>query len=135
MKRGTGCLVHILSGRRHAGLVRLGGRACPSRCCHAGMVTQLVGPTPTQHGTLGGRQASAGYGPATGASASAQTSQGRTRVGGLLAIRPTDTRQDISVCFFVLPGYAHDTADTSQVECVEPSLLPGIGCPCLAAIQ
>ena len=36
---------------------------------------------------------------------------------------------------FVLPGYVQDTADASQVECVEPSLLPGICCPCLAAIQ
>ena len=43
--------------------------------------------------------------------------------------------QDISVGYFVLPGYAHDTADASQVECVEPSLLPGICSPCLAAIH
>ena len=42
----------------------------------------------------------------------------------------TSTRQDISVGCFVLPVYyAQDTADASQVECVEPSLLlavPGI---------
>ena len=37
----------------------------------------------------------------------------------------TSTRQDISVGYFVLPGYSQDTADASQVECVEPSLLPG----------
>ena len=39
----------------------------------------------------------------------------------------TSTRQDmISVGYFVLSGYALDTADASQVECVEPSFLPGI---------
>ena len=38
----------------------------------------------------------------------------------------TSTRQDISVGHFVQPGYVQDTADVSQVECVEPSLLPGI---------
>ena len=32
----------------------------------------------------------------------------------------------ISVGYFVLSGYALDTADASQVECVEPSFLPGI---------
>ena len=47
----------------------------------------------------------------------------------------TSTRQDISVGYFVLPGYAQDTEDVSQVECVEPSLLPGIGSPCLAAVH
>ena len=39
------------------------------------------------------------------------------------------------LCPASLPGYAQDTADASQVECVEPSLLPGICSPCLAAIQ
>ena len=47
----------------------------------------------------------------------------------------TSTRQDISVGCFVLPGYYQDTADASQVECVKPSLLPGICSQCLAAIQ
>ena len=48
----------------------------------------------------------------------------------------TSTRQEISVGYFVQPGYAQDTAGDSQVECVEPTLLPGIICsPCLAAIQ
>ena len=47
----------------------------------------------------------------------------------------TSTRQDISVGYFVLPGYSQDTADASQVECVEPSLLPGICSLHLAAIQ
>ena len=47
----------------------------------------------------------------------------------------TSTRQDISVGYFVQAGYAQDTADASQVECVEPTLLPGICSPCLAAIQ
>ena len=47
----------------------------------------------------------------------------------------TSTRQDISVSHFVQPGYAQDTADASQVECVEPTLLSGICSPCLAAIQ
>ena len=47
----------------------------------------------------------------------------------------TSTRQDISVGYFILPGYSQDTADASQVECVEPSLLPGICSPHLAAIQ
>ena len=36
----------------------------------------------------------------------------------------TSTRQDISVGYFVQPGYTQDTADASQVECVEPTLLP-----------
>ena len=44
----------------------------------------------------------------------------------------TSTRQDISFGYFVQPGYVQDTADASQVECVEPTLLPGI---CLTAIQ
>ena len=47
----------------------------------------------------------------------------------------TSTRQDIRVGYFVQPGYAQDTADASQVECVEPTLLPGICSPCLAAVQ
>ena len=48
--------------------------------------------------------------------------------------RPS-TRQYISVGYVVLPGYSQDTADASQVECVEPSLLPGIWSPCLAVIE
>ena len=47
----------------------------------------------------------------------------------------TSTRHYISVGYFVLPGYSQDTAYASQVECVEPSLLPGICGPRLAAIQ
>ena len=47
----------------------------------------------------------------------------------------TSTMQDISVGYFVLPGYTHDTANASQVECDEPSLLSGICSPCLAAVQ
>ena len=42
--------------------------------------------------------------------------------------------QCTSVGYFVLPGYAQDRADASQVECVEPPLLPGICSPRLAAI-
>ena len=38
----------------------------------------------------------------------------------------TSTRQDISVGYFVQPGYAQYMADASQVECAEPTLLPGI---------
>ena len=38
----------------------------------------------------------------------------------------TSTIQDISVGYFILPAYSQDTADASQVECVESSLLPGI---------
>ena len=78
-RRGIGHLVPILCGRRLAGLVRLGGGVCPSAGCPVGTVVQLVGPAPTLHGALGGRQASAGYGPASGASVSAQPSAGRTR--------------------------------------------------------
>ena len=78
-RRGIGHLVPILCGRRLAGLVRLGGGVCPSAGCPVGTVGQLVGPAPTLHSTLGGRQASAGYGPASGASVSAQPSAGRTR--------------------------------------------------------
>ena len=47
----------------------------------------------------------------------------------------TSTRQDISVGYFVQPGYVEDTANASHVKCVEPTLLPGICSPCLAAIQ
>ena len=47
----------------------------------------------------------------------------------------TSTRQDISIGYFILPAYSQDTVDASQVECIEPSLLPGICSPCLAAIQ
>ena len=50
-------------------------------------------------------------------------------------IGKTSTRPYISVGYFVLPGYSHDTADASQVECVEPSLLSGTRNPCLAAMQ
>ena len=46
----------------------------------------------------------------------------------------TSTCQDICVAHFVLPGYAQDAAEASQVEGVESSLLPGIGRPRLAAI-
>ena len=44
----------------------------------------------------------------------------------------TSTIHDISVGYFVQPGYAQDTADASRVECVEPSLLRGICSLCLA---
>ena len=49
----------------------------------------------------------------------------------------TSTRHHIGVGNFVLPlpGYAQDTADVSRVECVESSLLPGICCQRLAAMQ
>ena len=47
----------------------------------------------------------------------------------------TSTSQDISLGYYIQPGYAQDTADASQVECVEPTLLPGICSPRLAAIQ
>ena len=47
----------------------------------------------------------------------------------------TSTLQDISAGYFVLPGYAQDTADAFRAECVELSLLPGICSPSLAAIQ
>ena len=36
----------------------------------------------------------------------------------------TSTTQDTSVGYIVLPGYAQDTSGASQVECVEPYLLP-----------
>ena len=45
----------------------------------------------------------------------------------------TSTGQDISVGYFILPAYSQDTADASQVECVEPSLLPGICSPRLTS--
>ena len=38
---------------------------CASVGCQVGKAAQLVGPAPTPHGALGGRQASAGCGPAT----------------------------------------------------------------------
>ena len=45
------------------------------------------------------------------------------------------TRPDISVGYFILPAYSQDTADASQVECVEPTLLPGLCSRRIAAIQ
>ena len=47
----------------------------------------------------------------------------------------TSTRQYISVGYFILPAYSQDMADVYQVECVEPSHLPGICSSRLAAIQ
>ena len=47
----------------------------------------------------------------------------------------TGTRRDISVGYFVLPGYVQDTADYYQMEYVEPSLVPSICSPCIAATQ
>ena len=47
----------------------------------------------------------------------------------------TSTTQYISVGYFFLPGYPLDTAEASHVECVEPSLLPAICIPCVAAIH
>ena len=47
----------------------------------------------------------------------------------------TSARQDISVGYFVLPGYAQNTAYASYVEYVEPSLMCGMCSPCLAAIN
>ena len=41
----------------------------------------------------------------------------------------TSTRQDISVGCIILPVYAQDTAEASQVECVVPFLLSGISGP------
>ena len=78
-RSGIGHLVPIPGGQRLAGLDRLRGGVCPSAGCQVGTVVQLVGPAPTLHGALGGRQAFAGYGPASGASASAQPSEGRTK--------------------------------------------------------
>ena len=43
------------------------------------MAGQLVCPLPTPHGTLGGRRASEGYGPASDVSASVQPSADRMR--------------------------------------------------------
>ena len=77
--RGISHLVHILGGQRLAGLVRLGGGVCPSAGSQVGTVVQLVGPAPTLHGALGGRRGFAGCGSATGSSAFAQTSEGRTK--------------------------------------------------------
>ena len=78
-RRGIGYLVPILGGRRLAELVRVWGGACRSGGCQVDMAGQLVGPLPTPHGALGGRQASEGYGPASDVSASVQPSAGRTR--------------------------------------------------------
>ena len=69
----------ILSDPRLAGLVRGGGGACQLGGCQVGMASQLVGPVPTPHGAIGGRQSSAGYGPASDGSASVQPSEGRTK--------------------------------------------------------
>ena len=44
-----------------------------------GRAVQFVHSALKTHNALGGRQASTGYGPATGASASAQPSEGRTK--------------------------------------------------------
>ena len=46
----------------------------------------------------------------------------------------TSPRIDVNVGYFVLPEYSQDTADVSQVECVEPSILPAYS-TCLAGIH
>ena len=69
----------ILGGRRLARLVCGGGGACPSGGCQVGRAIQLVGPVPTSHGAVSGRQAPAGCGPATGASPPAQPSGGHMK--------------------------------------------------------
>ena len=81
VRRGIGHLVPILGGRRLAGLVRVGGGACPPGGCQGWYGGQLIDPVPTPHGALGGRQASAEYGPASDASASIQPSEGRMKAG------------------------------------------------------
>ena len=68
-------------------IVRVWGGSCPSGCCQVGMAVQLVGPAPAPHGAVGGRQVSAGYGPATVASAGSRQKVLRG-LGGLLAILP-----------------------------------------------
>ena len=78
-RRGIGHRVPILGGRRLAEVVPLVGGACPSGYCQVDMAVHLVGPVPTPHGALGGRQASEGCGPASGASASTQPSAGRKK--------------------------------------------------------
>ena len=54
---------------------------------------------------------------------------------GASSINAVRDAASTSIGYFVLPGYSQDTADASQVECVEPPLLPGIRSPCLAALQ
>ena len=49
----------ICCGRRIAGPVKLVGEARPLVGCKVGTAAQVVGPAPTLHGALGGRQASA----------------------------------------------------------------------------
>ena len=78
-RRDIGHLVPILGGRRLAWLVRVWGGAYPSGGYQVDMAGQLVCPLPTPHGTLGGRRASEGYGPASDVSASVQPSAGRMR--------------------------------------------------------
>ena len=86
--RGEGsaiaCPSSAVGGSRRLPLV---GGACPSGYCQVDMAVHLVGPVPTPHGALGGRQATEGSGPASGASASAQLSAGRKKVWWL----PPDT--------------------------------------------
>ena len=78
----------ILDGRRLAGLVRLGGKARPSVCCHVGTVVQLVGAAPTPHGALGGQRACAGYGQPVMSPRPHSRQKVVRRLGDLLAIRP-----------------------------------------------
>ena len=78
-RRGIGHLVPILGGRWLAEVVPLVGGACPSGYWQVDKAVHLVGPVPTPHGALGGRQASEGCGPASGASSSAQPSAGRKK--------------------------------------------------------
>ena len=83
-RRGIGHIVPILGGRRLAEVVPL---ASPSGYCQVDMAVHLVGPVPTPHGALCGRQASEGCGPASGASVCAQPSAGRKKAWWL----PPDT--------------------------------------------
>ena len=82
-RRGIGHHVPILGGRRLAEVVPLVGGACPSVYCQVDVAVHLVGPVPTPHGALGGRQASERWGPASGASASAQPTAGEYMANGL----------------------------------------------------
>ena len=65
LRREIGHLVPIFGVQQLAGPVHLGGLACPSGGCQVGRAAQLIGPAPTSHGALGGRQESARCGLAT----------------------------------------------------------------------
>ena len=123
-RRGIGCRVPILGGRRLAGLVRLVGRARPSRCCQAGMAVQLVGPAPTPHGAQAvGRHSQQDVAQPLVPPRPHSRQKVVRMCGGLLSIRPPGD-EDTFICSMFSPltcnirRYIHSSADSILLSSV-----------------